>query len=252
MAKLIINRSGFSLVELAIVVTVIGLLIGGIVKGRSALDSARAMQLGAQVDRYKKALVSFEDIYLALPGDIATAAQDIPNCNAANNCNGGNRDGLVGAVAANNSTTIDQSGAAGVAAETTQFWKHLQLAGMISDVQVNANPANPAWGITHPASVQNTGFHVGHTVHVFNTGLWFMHRRNPTGNHWVNGVGVNATTPIIAGILDRKMDDGFSETGKMQQPDDGVSCDGPRPNGGASAVYANARTRDCASIFLIR
>ena len=60
---------GFTLIELAIVLVVIGLLLGGILKGQELIESARARNLISQMDSIKAAFFTFQDKYRALPGD---------------------------------------------------------------------------------------------------------------------------------------------------------------------------------------
>ncbi len=90
------NESGFTLVELAIVLMIIGLLIGAILRGQELLESARITATLQQVKAYQGAIVTFRDTYGALPGDLRTALDRVPNCTAVNSCVNGNGDGMIG------------------------------------------------------------------------------------------------------------------------------------------------------------
>lgn len=79
------NQNGFTLVELAIVMTIIGLLIGGILKGQELMQNARVTATVAQVKSYESATFTFIDKYSALPGDLVTASERLPGCDE--NCN---------------------------------------------------------------------------------------------------------------------------------------------------------------------
>lgn len=89
---------GFTLVEIAIVMVIIGVLVGGAIKGAELLNNARVKKTIAQVDGIKAALATFEDKYAMLPGDAEHADERLPGCTAANFCFIGNADGHVGII----------------------------------------------------------------------------------------------------------------------------------------------------------
>ena len=64
------RSSGFTLVEIAIVMVIIGLLLGGALKGQQMIENARYKALKSEVKEIQAALYSFIDIYGSLPGDI--------------------------------------------------------------------------------------------------------------------------------------------------------------------------------------
>jgi len=71
--------SGFTLIEIAIVLVIIGLLVGGVLKGQELITGARVRNLISQQDGIKAAFFGFQDRYRALPGDYAAADTNI-NC----------------------------------------------------------------------------------------------------------------------------------------------------------------------------
>jgi prepilin-type N-terminal cleavage/methylation domain-containing protein len=75
------KAAGFTLIEIAIVLVIIGLLLGGVVKGQEPITSARVRSLIAQQDGIRAAFFGFQDRYRALPGDCAAASTSI-NCEA--------------------------------------------------------------------------------------------------------------------------------------------------------------------------
>lgn len=75
MRKRKITQAGFSLVELAIALMIIGLIVGGILKGQELLESARLKSVLTQVNEYRVAVTTFMDRYDALPGDFDQAAE---------------------------------------------------------------------------------------------------------------------------------------------------------------------------------
>jgi len=62
------NR-GFTLLELSIVITVIGLIIGGITVGRSVIRNSELQSVISDVNRFKNAIKLFRDKYHDLPGN---------------------------------------------------------------------------------------------------------------------------------------------------------------------------------------
>jgi len=123
------RKNGFTLIELSIVLTVIGLIVGGVMSGQSLIHAARIRQIYTQSAEYIQAINTFKDKYDALPGDMADATShwgaadpDPVVCLTTDNndkttCNGtGN--GIV------NNTVGDSY-------EMALVWKHLANDGMI-------------------------------------------------------------------------------------------------------------------------
>ena len=77
------SQAGFTLVELAIVMIIIGLLIGGVLKGQELITNAQITATVAQVKSIDGATTTFKDMYNALPGDMLNPAGRLPNCAAA-------------------------------------------------------------------------------------------------------------------------------------------------------------------------
>ncbi len=111
------RQRGFTLIEIAIVLVIIGLLLGGVLKGQELITSARVRNLISQQDGIKAAFFGFQDRYRALPGDYtgAQANANIPNVAATL---GGNGDGQILNTAGANEQTI--------------AWTHLSHAGFLT------------------------------------------------------------------------------------------------------------------------
>ena len=108
------QQSGFTLIEIAIVLVIIGLLLGGVLKGQELITSARVRNMISQQDGIKAAYFGFLDRYRALPGDYAAASSNIKGVTI-------NGDG-DGQIETNNGTN----------AEYILAWDHLSKAGFIN------------------------------------------------------------------------------------------------------------------------
>lgn len=145
-------RKGFSLVELSIVLVILGLLVGGILAGKSLIRASELRGIVRQHQSYAAAIHAFRDKYFAIPGDMrnATSFWGSTACSVAATgtatCNG-NGDGLIAA-----------------GDEGFRFWHHLANAGLIAGSYSGvAGPANATWdaiiGTNVPtASIANVGW----------------------------------------------------------------------------------------------
>ena len=82
------RSQGFTLIEIAIVLVIIGLLLGGILKGQELITSARVRGLISQQDGIKAAFYGFQDRYRSLPGDYSAASTNIQMTTTGANANG--------------------------------------------------------------------------------------------------------------------------------------------------------------------
>lgn len=63
------NQAGFTLIEIAIVMVIIGLLIGGVLKGQEMINNAKVKRVVKQADELRAAIMTFYDKYGQYPGD---------------------------------------------------------------------------------------------------------------------------------------------------------------------------------------
>ncbi|MDE1153996.1 MAG: prepilin-type N-terminal cleavage/methylation domain-containing protein [Micavibrio sp.] len=238
---------GFTLVELAIVMTIIGLLIGGILKGQELINNAGIKATVQQVQGYRAAYETFHDIYNSIPGDMVNATSRIPNCTAANNCYNGNGDGMVGMMTDNFSHDDQSATTALPQLETTMFWKHLADANLISGINISADPLKPAWGETHPAAKFNGGFHTlltNETGDNAASGMYFMLHLTAAGDPNPGPNNPAVLTSVQAQSIDIKFDDGNGKTGTIHVDDGGNRC-----TAATTGVYYNRTDKACLMIF---
>jgi len=64
-------KKGFTLVELSIVLVIIGLLLGGVLKGKAMIENAKIKRLNSDISSLTAAMYTYQDKYGAFPGDDA-------------------------------------------------------------------------------------------------------------------------------------------------------------------------------------
>lgn len=186
------HNSGFSLVELAIVLIVIGLIIGGVLKGRELIESARLKSVLTQLNEYRVATGTFMDMFDALPGDFVGAKDYIGE-----SLKNGNGDGKIDGDGLNSGN------------EAGQFWAHLAGAGLI-----------PEPGIPEGTTLR---FDRGAPSARIGGGITVIYK---DGKHWFLLGGENGPrgdrallTPQQAMSLDKKIDNGLPTMGKVLSED---------------------------------
>ena len=74
------SQAGFTLVELAIVMIIIGLLIGGVLKGQQLIVNAQITATVAQIKSIDAATTSFRDNYAGMAGDLINPGVRLNTC----------------------------------------------------------------------------------------------------------------------------------------------------------------------------
>ncbi|MEQ1589486.1 MAG: prepilin-type N-terminal cleavage/methylation domain-containing protein [Gallionella sp.] len=110
------NQSGFTLIEIAIVLVIIGLLLGGVLKGQELINSAKVKNLAGDFKNIPVAIYGYQDKYKATPGDDLLA---VSHLSGASGVDAGGGNGLIDGNW--NSTTATD--------ESFNFWQQIRLAG---------------------------------------------------------------------------------------------------------------------------
>ncbi len=186
------RQSGFTLVEIAIVLVIIGLLIGGVLKGREMITNAKIKRIENDFSGVSAAIYAYQDRYGVLPGDDPAASTRFSG--TWGNPDNGNGDGTItgGWDASNN------------VSESRALWKHLRGAGLIAGPVDNTDasyqqPSNAFGGM------------VGLDLNLYNL----------SGHNIVFG----EIPGDIAQILEARGDDSVPSSGSIQSHDTETSYD---------------------------
>jgi len=213
------KESGFTLVELAIVMIIIGLLIGGILKGQELIANAQTTATIAQIKGLDGAISTFDDKYNAMPGDMGNPDVRLSNCDT--ECQvGGDDNGRVDEAA----LTADP----GLGDENVVAFLHLGAADLITGVDNAVDGATLDAGSAVPEAEFGGAMWVGYHPNGDITGGAAEARR---GHYLVvkediEGVADGSdegVTAVNAGRVDRKLDDGNADTGDVRST--GNTCD---------------------------
>ncbi|MDD2272719.1 MAG: prepilin-type N-terminal cleavage/methylation domain-containing protein [Desulfuromonadaceae bacterium] len=143
MKQIIRNNKGFTLVEMAIVLVIIGLLLGGVLKGQELIENSKSKKAVNDLNAISVAYNGYVDRYGRIPGDDGPVATlQARGGNWANITVAGNRNGIL-------AITPAQTFATG--GESVAFWQAVKASGFIAgnpaDTGVAALPTNAYQGL---------------------------------------------------------------------------------------------------------
>ncbi len=207
------NNKGISMVELAIVLVIIGLLFAAVAEGVNIRKSSELTSFLSDISGFQVGIEGFDLKYRDLPGDMGDAFtywDDGANgvCGISTECNG------------DANGNIDLSTTSGTDNEAYRAWQHLVLGGFLeggyTGVATTANYQADI-GINVPASRRDK---VGYALYYNNTGGGSSRNEIKLGAFKSSNVNNNsAVTPAEALALDKKSDDGVPGTGIIKAAD---------------------------------
>ncbi len=230
-------EAGFTLVELAVVMIIIGLLIGGILKGQELIANAQITGTASAIKGIDAATTTFRDTYAAMPGDMINANTRLPSCTG---------DCIVAGGSTGNGRVDTTQINAAPGAENIAFWQQLSAADLITGI----DPARGnTWGGNYPSAPITGGFHAGFWAggalgaNTANGGARPGHylALNNTPNAAPTGTALSATQ---AARIDRKLDDGVGNTGSIFPINGTTACS----NG--TGVYQEATGGAVCDLFI--
>ena len=224
------TQKGFTLVEIAIVLVIIGLLLGGILKGQEMITQAKIKNVVADFSGISAAYYGYQDRYRAIPGDDLNAATRwavVPVAVA------GSGDGQVGGTYNNVCVQVPVAGTA----ESCLWWDHLRRAGFVA----GTGGLQPFNAVTGMIGVQTGDGTAAAGPPAVASGPTMLNAAG--GNGFVGLLVCSANLPDkIAIAVDTQMDDGTPNLGTVR----GLIQAAPNPGIGAgqvaTAAYAETGT----------
>lgn len=207
------HAGGFTLIEIAIVIIIIGLILGVVLKGQELIRTARTHNVADQSSATKASILAFTDRFRALPGDYKKASDNIPDVGGGHNGDGNGRVGY------DDSKKPGMPDEANRRREAGLVWLHLAKAGFVSG-GFDGKPLRPGdeagWNCDDATCMLNA----------YNGPLLFLYASEQAGVSWASDMlksnqlwtGKNLPVELLA-ELDRKLDDGKPSTGNFRVGD---------------------------------
>ena len=190
------QQSGFTLVEIAIVLVIIGLLLGGILKGQELINSAKVKNLANDFRVIPTYIYAYQDKFKSLPGDDSQVVAHVAGAALATTPAGKQGNGVIDGTW-NSSTNTDES---------FLFWQHVRFANLA------AGPTD----VTDPTYLPKNA--VGGNLGISSATSAQIQITLMTGTYQVCSKGILGK---FAKQLDVQMDDGNETTGSMRAVPDG-------------------------------
>ncbi len=178
-------EKGFTLVEIAIVLVIVGLLLGGVLKGQELIFNSKVKSTYNMSKELSAAVNGYQDRYKQMPGDDPNALTRFPNYTPA--VTNGNGDGWI---AWGGSCQVGQQGG-----ENCTSLSHLRASGFISGTGPEGVPAP-----------------FGGTASVMSSGQLMPN----AGASPALGLSPQTLTHKSASAMDTSFDDGLSTTGSIR------------------------------------
>lgn len=270
-------RSGFTLLELTIVLLMIALIAGGVIAGRSMVRSAELQAVAREYDTYLKATQEFIAKYSQLPGDFSTAQTLWGAPPGWLGCPMGYWSGGLSNEAWDNTQTcngdgdgrIGSSTNAGVLSNTHEWWQtwqHLSNAGLID--------GKYSGGVSSTSTAGEAQLLINVPSSKFAPGGWtmlYMQQIADSANLWGEATGGYGhilafgkassgtytrspiMTPSDALDIDRKLDDGRPGIGTVRTWRTGylANCTENDSSKTAQTYKTSSSGQDCSLFFIL-
>jgi len=190
------KQSGFTLVEIAIVLVIIGLLLGGVLKGQELINSAKVKNFAQDFRTMQILIYGYQDKYRAIPGDDAAAVTHLGAANgpaqAAN---------ATGQIVGDGRIDGNWDDTTAATSESFYFWQHVRLAGLATGTTDIASTDYP------PKNAD------GGRIGVESGGRALTMIKNLTGTHVMCSTGILGR---YVRTLDTLLDDGLTDSGSVR------------------------------------
>lgn len=192
------KQAGFTLIELAIVLVIIGLLLGGVLKGQELINSARVKNMASDFRNVQVFIYGYQDRFRAVPGDDAQSVAHLGA--AATTPSVGDSNGAING-AWNTLNNADES---------CQFWQQVRLANLApGPTAVDCATAGSTY-VARNASGGRFGVQSVGAVGNFTT---IVDAAPMTGSYVACSDGILGSFAIQ---LDTLLDDGETSTGSVR------------------------------------
>lgn len=212
------SQRGFTLIEIAIVLVVIGLLLGGVMKGQELIHGAKVKNLANDFRTTATLVYAYQDRFRQFPGDQTQTQLDSAfGAGSASACT----PAAAGLCASNNGRLDGSWDATALTAETYAFWQHVRLANLANGATLTTDanylPRNAEGGrLGIESGIGGTGTATPYIASM--RGAYFICSGNVLGRH--------------VRQLDDMLDDGNTAGGSLQAV----------PAGSARGTAASATT----------
>ena len=225
-------KRGVTLVEIAIVLVIIGLLLGGILKGQELINNAKVKNMIGYQESLRGAWYAFIDRYEAVPGDWTRASQFL---------------------AVNQDAVIDGQGNGFInEAESPLVFTHLVAAGFIrcavcddgvnghnqatnwSNVSNDPGANDPTTGIPTPENSPTNSY--GGVVAIFHDASYYHGRSGSNLQAQLMAHSGPRIPSNLARDVDNKIDDGYANSGDVRMNNFSAQEGGGSPAGDRSSI----------------